>query len=104
MIIAVVVILVVVIIVIVGKFLCMQALFGRRSDSMFPLVLVVVLVFMWKFHNDAFNRYCCCCVRRGSKVAVHSLQQENQRLRHELSQHKLSLTGSGRYSQGMFGE
>ena len=66
------------------------------------IVLVIVLLLMWKFANDAFYRYVCCCVSGGSRSAMHSLQQENQRLRHELSQHKVSL--SGRYSQGFFSE
>lgn len=65
-------------------------------------VVVVLLLVMWKFYNDAFYAYVLCCVGRGSRTAMHSLQQENQRLRHELSQHKLSF--SGRYSQGQFGE
>lgn len=69
------------------------------------IIVVVVLLFLlwlWKFHNDAFYRYVCCCMYGGTKSQIHSLQQENQRLRHELSQQKLGL--SGRFSQGQLGE
>lgn len=65
-------------------------------------VVIALLLWVWKYHNDAFYRYICCCVYGGTKTQVHSLQQENQRLRHELSQQKLSL--SGRFSQGQLGE
>ncbi len=65
------------------------------------VVLVVVLVGLWKFNNDMFQRYCCCCVGGSKSAAVHNMQQENQRLRHELSQHKISM--SGRYQPGQLG-
>lgn len=66
------------------------------------LGVVIGLVLLWKFKNDAFYTYVFCCAKGGSRgTATHSLQQENQRLRHELSQHKLS--SSGRYSQGQLG-
>ena len=72
------------------------------APSLPPLVVVVLLLCMWKFRNDAFRRYLCCCVGGASRQAVMSLQQENQRLRQELNQSKIN--SSGRYSQGHFGE
>lgn len=65
-------------------------------------VVVIVLALLWKFRNDAFRHYLCSCVGRGSKQAMMSLQQENQRLRQELNQMKMS--GSSRFSQGHFGQ
>jgi hypothetical protein len=65
------------------------------------LVVVIVLALLWKFKNDAFRHYLCPCVGRGSKQAMMSLQQENQRLRQELNQMKMG--GSHRFSQGHFG-
>ena len=66
------------------------------------VAVLLFLVWLWKFRNDAFYHYVCCCVYGGTKSQINSLQQENQRLRHELSQQKLS--SSARFSQGMIGE
>lgn len=55
---------------------------------------------MWKYRNDAFYRYILCCVYGGSKSQINNLKQENIRLRNELSQQKLNLNSSGRFSQG----
>ena len=65
-------------------------------------VVVVLLVLLWKFKNDAFHRYICPCVGGASKQAMMSLQQENQRLRQELNQSKMNA--SGRYSQSHYGQ
>ena len=65
-------------------------------------VVVVLLVLLWKFKNDAFHRYICPCVGGASKQAMMSLQQENQRLRQELNQSKMNA--SGRYSQTHYGQ
>ena len=67
------------------------------------IALVLFLVWLWKYRNDAFYRYVCCCLQgKSAKSQMHSLQQENQRLRHELSQQQLGL--SGRFTQGGLGE
>lgn len=63
---------------------------------------MVVLALLWKLKNDVFRRYVCACVGRGSKQAMMSLQQENQRLRQELNQSKMN--SSNRFSQGHFGQ
>lgn len=63
---------------------------------------VVVLLCVWKCNKELLKRYCSCCQFGSSKTAIHSMQQENQRLRHELSQHKVSL--SGRFQPGQFCE
>ena len=81
----------------------------RHNQNLIPpirAVVVITLVCLWKFKNDIFYHYVCCCCGGGgaNPSGMHSLQQENQRLRHELSQHKISLGGSGRYSQGQLGE
>lgn len=60
-------------------------------------VVVTVMVLLWKFKNDM-----CPCVGRGSKQAMMSLQQENQRLRQELNQ--LKMNSSNRFSQSHFGQ
>ncbi len=68
-----------------------------------PLVILIIvgivlfLIIMWKFQNDIFNKYICCCIYGSSKAQVNSLKQEIQRLQTELSQHKLN--SSGRFSQ-----
>lgn len=54
------------------------------------VVLVVVLVLLWKYCNDTFNAYICPCLDRKTRGRLHSLEQENQRLRQELSQLKLN--------------
>eukprot|EP00731_Ephydatia_muelleri_P009030 Em0004g1368a len=66
------------------------------------LVAILVVVLLWKFQNDKFYRYLCCCVYTKTQPAIHSLQQENQRLRQELAQQKLSM--SGRFPQGGLSE
>ena len=69
-----------------------------------PIAVIIVIgivlfyILMWKFQNDFFNKYLCCCLVGGSKAQVNSLKQEIQRLQTELSQHKLS--SSGKFSQG----
>ena len=55
---------------------------------------VVVLYLIYKKYNGVFMKYICCCCRTTNQDEVLSLQQENQRLRHELSQHKLQLSAS----------
>lgn len=65
-------------------------------------VVVTVLVLLWKFKNDVFRNYVCPCMGRGSKQAMMSLQQENQRLRQELNQ--LKMNSSNRFSQSHFGQ
>ena len=62
--------------------------------------MVVVLVCLWKFKNDLFNRFCCWCCGGAERSKVRNLQQENQRLRQQLSQHRLSV--SGRMPPGQF--
>ena len=62
------------------------------------IVLVIFLLLMWKYQNDVFNRYICCCTTGGSKAQMNTLKQEIQRLQTELSQQKLN--SSGRFSQG----
>ena len=68
-----------------------------------PIVIFVIvgiilfLIIMWKFKNDIFNKYICCCIYGSSKAQVNSLKQEIQRLQTELSQQKLN--SSGRFSQ-----
>lgn len=64
--------------------------------------MILVLVLLWKFQNDKFYRYLCCCIYTKTQPAIHSLQQENQRLRQELAQRKLSM--SGRFPQGGLGK
>ena len=64
-------------------------------------VVVVVLGLLWKFKNETFRQYICPCVGRGSKQALMSLQQENQRLRQELNQSKMNT--SSRFTPGHFG-
>ena len=44
-------------------------------------------------------KYVYCCGRVANQDEVLSLQQENQRLRHELSQHKLQLSASPSHSE-----
>ena len=66
----------------------------------FPTVIVVILVCLWKFKNDLFNRFCCWCCGGADRSKVRNLQQENQRLRQQLSQHRLSV--SGRMPPGQF--
>ena len=61
-------------------------------------VFVLVCVLLWKFNNEAFQRYFCCCVSGKNKSTVHSLQQENERLRKQLTDRKVSA--SGRFSHG----
>ena len=64
-------------------------------------VIVPVTIFLlWKFKNDVFNRFCCFCCGGGERSKVRNLQQENQRLRQQLSQHRLSV--SGRMQPGQF--
>eukprot|EP00118_Oscarella_pearsei_P025949 m.309092 g.309092 ORF g.309092 m.309092 type:complete len:391 (+) comp45478_c0_seq1:659-1831(+) len=47
-------------------------------------IIIVLLWYIYKFHNDVWQKYiCCCCLP--SKVGMDKLEQENQRLRHELS-------------------
>ena len=64
--------------------------------------VVIALLCVWKCSRESLRRYLCCCVSGGPKNVVHSMQQENQRLRHELSQHKVSL--SGRFQPGQLSE
>ena len=64
--------------------------------------VVLVLLCISKCSRESLMRYLCCCVSGGSKGAIHSMQQENQRLRHELSEHKVSL--SGRFQPGQLCE
>ena len=71
-----------------------------HTHTLSSTVVWIVLLVMWKFCNDAFYCYVYCCASGGSRSAMHSLQQENQRLRQELSQNKMSF--SGRYSLGQF--
>lgn len=55
------------------------------------VVVAVVLVLLWKYCNDTFNVYICPCLnRKTTRSRVHSLEQENQRLRQELSQLKMA--------------
>lgn len=68
----------------------------------YSAVVVTVLVLLWKFKNDVFRNYVCPCMGRGSKQAMMSLQQENQRLRQELNQ--LKMNSSNRFSQSHFGQ
>ena len=87
-----------------------------HTHAAHSIVLVIVLLLMWKFANDAFHRYTSCCmsgrscsamhhrfycfvcfcVSGESQSAVHSLQLENQQLRHELSQHNAFFGASSR--------
>lgn len=94
------IVLVIFIILIIGKHVLL--VYVPPLLTIFCAVIILFLVCLWKFNNDVFQQYCCCCFFGGSKSAVHSMQQENQRLRHELSQHKVSL--SGRYQPGQFSE
>ena len=55
------------------------------------VAVLLILLWLWKYRNDTFYRYVCCCLQGRAKGQVHSLQQENQRLRHELSQQKLGM-------------
>lgn len=57
-------------------------------------VAIVVLYVMYKKCNGVFMKYIGCCGCTTNQDEVLSLQQENQRLRHELSQHKLQLSAS----------
>jgi len=61
-------------------------------------VVIIVLFVIYKKYNGVFMKYLCCCyhVNQGE---VLSLQQENQRLRHELSQHKLQLSISPSHNE-----
>ena len=54
------------------------------------VVVAVVLVLLWKYCNDTFNAYICPCLDRKTRNKLHSLEQENQRLRQELSQLKMT--------------
>ena len=66
------------------------------------LGVIVVLLCVWKCSRETVRQYLCCCLGKPSKNVVHSMQQENQRLRHELSQHKVSM--SGRFQPGQLSE
>lgn len=44
-------------------------------------------------------KYICCCGCTTNQDEVLSLQQENQRLRHELSRHKLQLSASPSHNE-----
>ena len=61
-------------------------------------VVIIVLFVIYKKYNGVFMKYLCCCnhVNHGE---VLSLQQENQQLRHELSQHKLQLSASPSHNE-----
>lgn len=60
---------------------------------------IVTLYLMYKKCNGVFMKYICCCGCTTNQDEVLSLQQENQRLRHELSQHKLQLSASPSHSE-----
>lgn len=61
---------------------------------------IIVLYLMYKKCNGIFMKYICCCGQCTSNhEEVLSLQQENQRLRHELSQHKLQLSASTSHNE-----
>ena len=62
-------------------------------------VAIVILYVMYKKCNGVFMKYIYCCGRGANQDEVLSLQQENQRLRHELSQHKLQLSASPSHSE-----
>lgn len=62
-------------------------------------VVMVVLYLMYKKCNGVFMKYICCCGCTTNQDEVLSLQQENQRLRHELSQHKLQLSASPSHTE-----
>ncbi|XP_065188886.1 uncharacterized protein LOC135819580 [Sycon ciliatum] len=89
---------------------CAQAVIGTGSGTsggvIAAIVIVVLLViiialglfYIWKFKNDKWERYVCyLCTMRESNTKVHSLQQENQRLRRQLSNQRsvsqISLSG-----------
>ena len=72
-----------------------------HDNVIYNTVVLILLVLLWKYKNDAFRHYVCPCIGRGSKQAMMSLQQENQRLRQELNQTKMN--SSNRFSQGHFG-
>ena len=59
----------------------------------FVATVIILLFGIYKKYNGLFMKYFCCCYH-ANQGEVLSLQQENQRLRHELSQHKLQLSAS----------
>ena len=86
---------------------------SEDSSSSTPIIIVivvmviliavagamVVLYLMYKKCNGLFMKYICCCACTTNQDEVLSLQQENQRLRHELSQHKLQLSASTSHNE-----
>ena len=66
------------------------------------VIVVIVLVLLWKYKNDFFHQYICFCAFGNSKKAMNSLKQENQRLRHEISQQKINT--SGHFQRGQLGK
>ena len=61
--------------------------------------VIVILYLMYKKCNGLFMKYICWCACTSNQDEVLSLQQENQRLRHELSQHKLQLSASTSHNE-----
>ena len=51
--------------------------------------IVLFYILMWKFQNDFFNKYLCCCLVGGFKAHMNSLKQEMYK-----------LSSSGKSSQG----
>ena len=103
--IAAIVIITIIIICIAGKMQEISSciwVFCTVFSVVMETVVLTILVLLWKFKNDAFHNYICPCVGRGSKRAMLSLQQENQRLRQELNQTKINT--SNRFTAGQFGE
>ena len=98
--IAAIVIIILVIICVIGQH-CSNVCLSCNVPM--EIVVVVVLLLLWKFKNETFRQYICPCVGRGSKQALMSLQQENQRLRQELNQSKMN-TSTRFTSSGQFGE
>lgn len=62
-------------------------------------IAIILLYLMYKKCNGVFMKYFCCCGCAANQDEVLSLQQENQRLRHELSQHKLQLSASPSHNE-----
>lgn len=60
---------------------------------------IIVVYLIYKKRNGVFMKYIYCCGRAANQDEVLSLQQENQRLRHELSQRKLQLSASPSHSE-----
>ena len=98
-IIAAIAIVIIIVICVIGEYY--KSMYVYNYNIIIIIVIVIVLGLVWKFNNDLFNRYVCPCGGQGSKQAMMSLQQENQRLRQELNQ--LKMSSSNRFSTSHFG-